>query len=186
MMGMEPEAAKEPDSILKVYSDSAWMYFKSKPLCEQKLYNALKQQQIPCYLPMVRKTTAYARWTNTRMVPMFGGGYVFASVAPHGYDLVGINRYLTKVYYLSEGDSAALLKDLLVVRKYEILAQKHKVEVLPDMRIGETVVITGGCFKGEAGRIERFENHDSVTIRLHTLAAAMKVDLPIDFVMKEE
>ncbi len=183
---MEPETARDPDSILKVYSDSAWMYFKSKPLCEQKLYDALKQQQIPCYLPMVRKTTAYARWTNTRMVPMFGGGYVFASVAPHGYDMVGINRYLTKVYYLSEGDSEALLKDLLVVRKYEILAQKHKVEVLPNMRIGETVVITGGCFKGETGRIERFENHDSVTIRLHTLAAAMKVDLPIDFVMKEE
>ena len=39
--------------LLRVHEGSAWMYFKSKSLCEIKLYEALKAQNVICYLPLI-------------------------------------------------------------------------------------------------------------------------------------
>ena len=80
--------------LLRIHEGSSWMYFKSKPLCEIKLYEALKAQNVICYLPLVKKTTEYQHRIYTRMVPMFGGGYVFASTSRNGFDLARINRNL--------------------------------------------------------------------------------------------
>ena len=88
--------------LLRVHEGSAWMYFKSKSLCEIKLYEALKAQNVICYLPLIKKTTEYQHRIYTRMVPMFGGGYVFASIVRHGFDLTRINRNLLKVFYLND------------------------------------------------------------------------------------
>lgn len=172
--------------LLKVHEGTFWMYFKSKPLCEIKLYDALMEQNIPCYLPLIKKTTEYSHWIRTRMVPMFGGGYVFASVARSGFDLARINRHLAKVFYLSEYDADSLLKDLLTVRKYEILAQTHKVEVMTDLTVSDPVVIKKGYFKGEVGEIKRFKNHETVIVQLTSIPLAMVVELPVDFVIKNK
>ncbi len=168
--------------LLRIHEGSSWMYFKSKPLCEIKLYEALKAQNVICYLPLVKKTTEYQHRIYTRMVPMFGGGYVFASTSRNGFDLARINRNLLKIFYLSEYDSENLLKDLKTVRKYELLAQTHKVEVMTNLQVKEPVVITKGYLKGETAQIKRFKNHETVIVQLTAIPVAMMVELPVDFV----
>ena len=154
--------------LLRVHEGSAWMYFKSKSLCEIKLYEALKAQNVICYLPLIKKTTEYQHRIYTRMVPMFGGGYVFASIVRHGFDLTRINR------------------NLLKVRKYEILAQTHKVEVMTNLQINDPVVITKGYLKGEVAQIKRFKNHETVVVQLAAIPVVMTVELPVDFVNRKD
>ena len=172
--------------LLRVHEGSAWMYFKSKSLCEIKLYEALKAQNVICYLPLIKKTTEYQHRIYTRMVPMFGEGYVFASIVRHGFDLTRINRNLLKVFYLNDYDSASLLKDLRTVRKYEILAQTHKVEVMTNLQINDPVVITKGYLKGEVAQIKRFKNHETVVVQLAAIPVVMTVELPVDFVNRKD
>ena len=161
------------------------MYFKSKPLCEIKLYEALQAQNIPCYLPLIKKTTEYSHRIHTRMVPMLGGGYVFASTVPRGFDLARINRTLQKVFFLNEYESKLLLRDLKIVRKYEMLALSHKVEVVMNIKISDPVIITHGYFKGELGQVKRLKNKETVVIQLTSIPMSLTVELPVDFVAKE-
>lgn len=181
---MEEEDIVSRD-VLRVHDGTSWMYFVSKPLCEIKLCEALKRQGVVCYLPLVKKTTEYSRRTYTRMVPMFGGGYVFASTVRQGFDISLLNRNLLKVYYLSETEAVSLLKDLQTVRKYEMLALSHKVEVLTDWKINDTVVIKKGLLKGETAEIQRFKSYDKVVVRLNAIPVSLVAELPVDFLAKE-
>lgn len=58
--------------LLRVHEGSAWMYFKSKSLCEIKLYEALKAQNVICYLPLIKKTTEYQHRTIREWFPCSG------------------------------------------------------------------------------------------------------------------
>ena len=96
------------------------------------------------------------------------------------------NSGLLKVFYLNDYDSASLLKDLRTVRKYEILAQTHKVEVMTNLQINDPVVITKGYLKGEVAQIKRFKNHETVVVQLAAIPVVMTVELPVDFVNRKD
>lgn len=159
------------------------MYFTAKPRCEKTLYEALRRQGIPCYLPMIRKTTEYTHRIYTRMIPMFPG-YVFASTTPREVDLSRINSVLNRVFFLNSYDSEKLLKDLQTVHKYELLAQKRKVDVL-SLALKDPVLITHGFFKGERAVIQHFNDHDEVTVQLDAIPYSLNVCIPLDFITKE-
>lgn len=169
--------------LLRQYEGTSWMYFTSKPRTEKKLYEALKAQNIPCYLPLLQKTTEYARRIYTRTVPMFPG-YVFASTCSRGFDIGRLNSALLRVHFLPEVDAANLLSDLKTVRKFEILAKSNRVEVRPDIAEGTPVVINKGYFKGERGVVEKLINHETVEIYLNSVQMALRIELPLDFVGK--
>ncbi len=171
------------ESLLTAHEGSSWMYFTAKPRCEKALYGALRSQGVPCYLPMIRKTTEYTHRIYTRMVPMFPG-YVFASTTSQSFDLRKINSFLNRVFFLSPHDSEKLLKDLRTVHKYELLAQKRKVDVL-NIALKDPVLITHGIFKGERAVIQHFNDHDEVTIQLDAVPYSLNVCMPLDFVTKE-
>ena len=176
----------EKKRILTACEGTKWMYFASKPRCEVSLFKSLSAQKILCYLPMVKKTTEYSRRVYTRMTPMFPG-YVFASVRREDFDIAKVGRYVSRCYFLDDGQSDCLLRDLITVQKYETLAQKHKIQVLVNVDVGESVVITKGYFKGENAIIRRVNaNHDEVIVQLMTLPMAISVQLPVDFLSKEE
>ena len=181
---MDIDCADDCNGMLRVHEGTLWMFFKSKVRCELKLYEALQTQNIPCYLPLLQKTTEYSRRIYTRTVPMLGGGYVFASTVPRGYNLIPLNRYLFKAYYLDDYDAKRLLKDLLTVRKYEILAKTHKVEVMTDLKVNDPVQITHGYFKGEMAQVLRFKDHETVIVQLTQLPMTISVELPVDFVIR--
>lgn len=168
------------DSLLVHHEGSQWMYFTSKPQCEMSLYKTLRALEIPCYLPCVRKTTEYSHRVYTRVVPMFKG-YVFASTVRGGFDMAKINSVVRRCCFLDPWQSDSLLNDLICVRKYEVLAQKHKVNVLKSMKPGMTVLISHGCFKGEYAMVTRINNHDEITVQLSALPMALSVQMPIDF-----
>jgi len=175
----------EYTDLLKRHDGTHWMYFTSKPRCEKKLYEALRQQGIPCYLPLVKKTTEYSHRIYTRQVPMFGG-YVFASTCPGGFDMVKVNSSLLQVHFLDDISADRLLQDLITVRKVELLAGDHKVEFATKLKIEMPVIINRGYFKGEYGKIQHFVNHDNVMIRLTSLSMVISIQLPVDFVEKSE
>jgi len=169
--------------ILREHPDTMWMYFTAKPRCELNLQEVLRRQSIPCYVPMIRKVTTYSRSTYTRMLPMFPG-YVFASTSKMGYDLVMMNSFLRRVYHLDAINAKKLLKDLITVRKFELLATEHKVEVRPELKVKTPILITKGYFKGEYATITRFTKHDEVEVLLTSLQMAISAQVPLDFVEK--
>lgn len=173
------------EDVLRIHEGTQWMYFTSKPRQEKNLYNALQQQGIPCYLPLVNKTTEYTNRIYTRNVPMFPG-YVFASTRSRGFDLTKLNLFLQRCYFLDEYRSAALLRDLITVRKCELLAKENKIEVMTNFRIDDVVTIAHGYFKGEKAVIRRFSSHDEVTVQLTSLEMALTLQLPVDFLSSEE
>jgi len=157
------------------------MYFTAKPRCEIRLYRALCEQNVVSYLPMIKKTTEYSHRIYTRMVSMFPG-YVFASTCRMGFDISKLDKYLGRCYFLDDRMSADLLRDLISIRKYELLAQNHKVEVLLNVSVGDSVLITHGYFEGERAIIERIdEGHERVVVALTSLPMGISVELPTDF-----
>ena len=179
-----PDALKSDDELSNVlcrHNGTFWMYFTSRPRQEKKLYQALLTQAIPCYLPLVKRTTEYAHRIYSRMVPMFPG-YVFASTCPQGFDIVKLNSSLLKVHFLSETAAAELLHDLKTVRKYEILAKEHKVAVYPPMAPATAVQVTRGYVKGEYAVVQKMINHETVSVYLPSIQMTLSVELPVDFV----
>lgn len=175
----------EYTDLLKQHDGMQWMYFTTKPRCEKRLYEALKRQGIPSYLPLIKKTTEYSHRVYTRMVPMFCG-YVFASTCPKGFDITKINSALLRMNFLDEINANCLLRDLITVRQIERLAADHKVEVMSGLKIKMPIMINRGYFRGEYGTIEHFVNHDKVMIRLTSLSMLISLQLPVDFVEKSQ
>lgn len=171
--------------ILKKYDDSDWMFFQSKPRLEKKLFEALRAQEIPCYLPMLKQTTEYAHRIYTRLVPMFSG-YVFASTRPQGFDPARLNSYLRKANFLPPPLAEELLRDLKTVSKYEKLAAERKVCVLRDIPPGTPVSIRKGYFKGERAVVHRRMNQETICVHLSSLQMSLSVELPIDFIEKTQ
>lgn len=168
-------------NTLQEHKDSLWMYFVAKPRCEKKLFEALQQQAIPSYLPLIPKTTEYSHRVYTRKVAMLPG-YVFASTRSQGFDISRLNSSLLKVNFLSELSAAELLSDLKIVRKYELLANDFKVEISPEIKEKTPVMITRGYFKGEQGIVLKRKNNKVVIVNVASIALAMRVEVPLDWV----
>lgn len=161
--------------------NSNWMFLQSKPRLEKKLFEALKAQGIPCYLPMLKQTTEYARRIYSRMTPMFPG-YVFASAKPGDLDVARLNSFLRKISFLPPTLSEELLRDLKTVRKYELLAEERRITVSDEMPPGTPVLIRKGWFKGETAVVHRRKNYETVSVHLRSLQMSLSVELPVDFV----
>lgn len=167
--------------MLRPHDGTLWMYFISKPRCEKRLYEALKAQNIACYLPMITKTTHYSQRIYTREVAMFPN-YVFASTCSMGFDIAKLNSSLLKVCFLPESLAAELLADLQIVRKYELLAKTHKVDISPEIVEGSSVMIKKGNFKGDYAIVEKRKNSKLIIVNLHSVEMSLHVEVPIDWV----
>ena len=177
------QAGFEIDPILEMlhpYPDAAWMYFVSRPRCEKKLAERLAAQSIPVYLPTLEKVTEYSHRVYRRRMPMFTG-YVFAATAPQGFDLRLVDAALLKVNFLSPPLSELLMNDLRSVRKFELLAAEHKVEVKPEIVPGMAVEISHGVFKGERAVVKRRKNSETVIVNLKSLNMALELELPLEW-----
>lgn len=177
---MEQTETVDYNDLLRVHEGSQWTFFTSKPHQEMNLYEALRRQNIPCYLPQVKKMTKYSRRSYTRYVPMFSG-YVFASTRANGFDFIGLNSSLKRCFFLDKGCAATLLRDLITVRKFEVLAQDYKVEIKADFDADQAITLPDGYFKDENAVIRHCDNHDEVTVQLISLARFLSVQLPSNF-----
>ncbi len=178
---MDNPVDDEFKKILTVHPGTSWMYFVSKPRRERMLFESLREQNVPAYLPLQQKTTEYSRRVYNRWLPMFSG-YVFASTCRQGFDIGKLNPSLLKVNFLSEPQGAELLEDLKIVRKFEVLSRQHKVEVCPRLAPGTPVLIRKGEFKGDYAIVERKKNGKSVIVNLHWVEMSLHVELPVDWV----
>lgn len=77
---LHKEASLFPESLLEGPSwelqDRHWMVLYTKPRQEKSLARDLLKQQVPFYLPLVKKTLQYGRRKLTSHSPLFAG-YVF-------------------------------------------------------------------------------------------------------------
>lgn len=172
------------EEILKKHPETLWTYFRSKPSMEIKLYEALKAQGVPCYLPMIQKTTEYAYQIKRTWHPMFAS-YVFASSRQGAFDAALLNKYKLRYEFLSEWEADKLLADLKIVRKYEILGKTHKITVNERIKKGTPVLIKKGYFKGDNGFVVKHKNSMTVTINLQWQDMSLEVDVPTDFIEQE-
>ena len=173
----------DDDEILKMlcpYEDTQWMYFVSKPRCERKLYKGLCEQGIPAYLPLFFKTTEYSHRVYKRQVPMFPG-YVFASTCSQGFNIQRINAALLKVRFLPDPLGEALLNELRIVRKFEILSKNHKLEIKPDIVKDTPVLIQQGAFKGDYAIVEKRKNAETVIVNIQSVQMSLHIELPVDW-----
>jgi len=177
------QADFEADPILerlRPYPGAGWMYFVSRPRCERKLAERLAAQSIPVYLPMAERVTEYSHRVYRRRLPMFTG-YVFAATAPQGFDLRLVDAALLKVNFLPPPLSELLMNDLRSVRKFELLAAEHKLEIKPELVPGTPVEIRFGAFRGESAVVKRRGNAETVIVNLRSLNMALELELPADW-----
>ncbi|WP_176012070.1 transcription termination/antitermination NusG family protein [Victivallis sp. Marseille-Q1083] len=176
-------AGHNGDEILAMlcpYENTRWMYFVSRPRCEKRLYEGLREQGIPAYLPLFVKTTEYSHRVYKRQVPMFPG-YVFASTRSQGFDIQRINSALLKVKFLPEPLADILLNELRLVRKFEILAQDHKLAVKPEIVKDTPVLIRRGAFKGDYAIVEKRKNTETIIVNIQSVQMSLHIELPVDW-----
>lgn len=148
---------------------------------EKKVYKKLIEQNIDCYLPIVKNVK---QWSDRKKIveePLFTG-YVFVKLEAHELDKP---RHINGVInYLSFGKQKALVK------QSEIDALRYLVEygytlnlVSEDIEIGSRVKINLSAFKNETAIVQKIKEGDAI-LYFESLNQNIKIKMPVNALMK--
>lgn len=159
------------DEILESFQKSPgrrWSLVLSRPRNEKWAEKTLAAAGIRVYLPLLTKVEMHNRSRRETRLPMFPG-YLFACADRDEEAAIRINKCVWRLQALSEGEEAALIRDLRIVRMCELQSADHELAVNPGLQAGDTVRIKSGAFRGYEAIVVRRVDALSVIINLEFL-----------------
>lgn len=154
-----------------------WYVVNSQPGAEAKASQHLARQGYRVYLPRWRKRRSHARRIEWIAAPLFPR-YLFVGFdIEHTrwraiYSTVGVS------HLISVGGLPAPVPDGIVeaIRSREV--ENGLIEIVPNFRKGEPVVIGEGPFLDQIGLFESSDDAARVTVLLGLLGREIKVKIP--------
>lgn len=156
-----------------------WSFLQTRPRHEKQALSDLTAQGLIVYLPLITKVEIHNRGKRERQLPMFQG-YLFACPSLVEEPVIRHNKYVWNFRKLSEGDEESLIKDLKIVRECELLSAKHKLIVNPQLKVGDTVVMKTGPFKGLEVIVLRRKNESTVIVNLMFFGRSIEIQCNAD------
>ena len=173
------------DILLEQIDGGIWSPVFTLPRNEKKLFESLRGQGIPAYLPLKRhvnvqpviskgKSYSYRRILH---VPMFPN-YLFVNVTPEVRTELNWNRSVVNVFRMDEVQEETLIRELKMIRELEAFSEKEEIDVSNGLRTGNKVLFTGGSFAGWSGIVDSLEPDGMVYINVTSISASVRIKYP--------
>ena len=149
-----PVLAKEtclfPEKLLESAGpsavDSQWMVVYTKPRQEKSLARDLLRQEIPFYLPVVKKTLQYGRRRMASYAPLFDG-YLFILGSERHRTLSLATRRVFRILPVRDGQQ--LISDLRQIER--LIEANFPLTVESRLQAGRNVRVRSGPLAGVEG-----------------------------------
>lgn len=178
----------DPDrgQYFKEHLDRRWLPVYTQPLHERRLLKHFEQTGIPCYLPMLKKAAYKTVRSNNRTYqylkevrrPMFSG-YLFACLAQEEEDSAWRTRSIVRIFRDQNFTQEQLLEELNLIRRFELVSETQKVEILPHLVPGTKVMIAAGPWEGIYGVIESRRKPLKFIVNLEIMEQAIATEIDI-------
>ena len=181
-----PVLRKEPSLYPELLLDSSswqegdrrWMVLYTKPRQEKALSRELFRQQIPFYLPLVKKTLQYQSRKVSSHTPLFSG-YVFLYASEsERVRTLATNRVLRT---LQVDDPERLVCDLRQLR--QLIASDAPLTVESRLAPGNRVRVRKGPFAGIEGLVLRRRGHTHLLVSINFIQRGASVEIE-DFLLE--
>lgn len=162
-----------------------WTPIRTKPRREKKLAEYCAANNITYYLPLRRSVKRYERKTVEFWVPMFSG-YIFCQINTEIYALLVKSKAVFFKVEINEILEKRFIEDLTNIALIEKHSQQEELEIKPELKVGETVIITAGPLKGLTGIVEKRNKAILITVNVELLGQSVSVEVDIGDLEKED
>lgn len=152
-----------------------WHAIHTKPQCEKKLAQYLRQNQNHYYLPQMDSIRHYQYRKVTFTKPMFPG-YIFACFNPQDKASILISGYI--VNFVKVPNESELIDELKQI--YEGKARKADFRQSKWLQQGWKVQIVSGPFMGLTGIVQSQDKLSEVTLQVEILHQAVSMSVNPD------
>lgn len=173
--GKKPSEFKVPafdESILYPVGDEIVRVVHTRPNQEVALENYCRREGIVCYLPVrkaikvhnvIQKGIPYS-YSREVLRPMFPT-YIFIKRPSSLMRTIHDSKLFARVVPISYSPER-LLKEIRVVRTFEVLGFRQEIEVHSDIPSGGRFLITSGVWEGVEGHLIHKDGVDKWTVKI--------------------
>lgn len=154
-----------------------WTVIHCRPRCEKKVLGLQKLRPADMFLPFMERVHNYGGRIRKNRIPLFTG-YVFAKLKREDVQWYQQNQYIARV--MEVVDERKLLEPLQAVAT--ALNEGKKLEVLPQLRPGQRVQITGGSMKGLEAEIGDIKGEQILMLQIEMIQQTVVLELDASFV----
>ena len=151
-----------------------WHVFYVKSRHEKRVYAELIEQGYIAYLPLKKQLK---QWKDRKKVieePLFKS-YIFVFIKPH--KIGKILEIMSVVTYISFGGRPALVRHEHIKLIKKLIRTKAEFDVTNNTyKIGDTLKIEHGPFKGYKGKIKEIRSRKKYVVSLNEIEFSLIVD----------
>lgn len=152
--------------------DQQWVVLHTKPRCEKKVLVLRAQRPADMFLPCLERVHNYGARERRYEVPMFTG-YVFAKIRQEDRSWFRRNHHVANLIEVAH--EARLLDPLRAVAR--ALGEGTPMEVLPALRPGQRIRVTGGSMKGLEAEIMEIKGRNRIVIHVEMIQQSVALEI---------
>ncbi len=153
-----------------------WLALYTRPRFEKKIQKVLVEQNIECYLPMIK---TLRQWSDRRKwveVPLFSS-YIFVKVSHLEY-LSVLNAPGSVKFVSFEGNAVEIPEKQIEAIKW-VLSTNIETEPLEEkIPEGSKVEVIKGPLMGLIAEMTRYNNKNIIMLRIEQLDKSIEVKIP--------
>jgi len=153
-----------------------WTPVRTKSRQEKKLAKYCTANNIPYYLPLIRKHHVYGKREAEFSSPMFSG-YVFCRINEILFSKLQLSNAIVYKIPVDEHAERLLIKELKSIRVFERMSENCPVEICPELVAGTPVEIKRGLFQGIKGIVQARKNKLMLIVSVELLGQTAAVEI---------
>ncbi len=175
----------ELDVEIKKMPGLVWTPVRTKPRQEKKLAEFCVSRSVNLYLPLKKSVRRYRRRVCEFQVPMFPG-YVFCALDENLYQDIVLSGAIVYRVKMTPELEEGLIRDLIALRDFEIMARECEVVVKPEIVSGKRVKVCRGPLRGVTGIVEKRGDGVMLSVGVEILGQSVSTALDIEDVELED
>ncbi len=155
-----------------------WYAIYVRSRFEKKVERCLKARHLDSFLPVIKEVRQWSDRKKKVDVPLFAG-YLFVRIDLN--DRVEILQIDGVVKFVGPNDRPSIVPEEQV--KWVRILGGHSETLLhePYVTVGDTVLVTGGPFRGLCGQVQRRKGPTRVIITLESITQSVSVEVRPEF-----
>jgi transcription antitermination factor NusG len=160
------------DILTPATEGEQWVVLHSKPRCEKKVVALQALHPADMFLPCVKRAHNYGARVRTYEIPMFTG-YVFAKLRDEDKSWYRQNHQVANLIEIT--DERKLLEPLRAIAT--ALEAGAEMEVLPFLKPGQRIRVTGGSLKGLETEIIEIRGEKRIVIQVEMIQQSVALEM---------
>ena len=157
----------------------AWYSIYTRPNREKKIYELLQEEQIQCYLPLLKTLKQWSDRKKWIKEPLFKG-YLFVKVSSK--EFFNVLNVPGVVKYVSFGGKAQTIPESQIESIITFINQEEKEILITHKNISKGIKaeVLCGALKGLQGEIVQINGQSRILIRVETLGSSLYTNISKD------